>query len=203
MTPPQPAADQAVPYRPAIALIGYRGCGKSSVAARIATTTGAAHVDTDDLIVRQAGRDIARIFVDEGEPGFRQREAAVIAEVAAQIASAAPADRLAVPTFVVSSGGGAVLDPANTAALRRVAVVILLRASAEALHRRIAADAGTPASRPPLTTAGGLEEVRTLLARREPAYAAAAEAEIDTEQLDPAAVATAAIDHWRRLAGRR
>lgn len=158
-------------------LIGYRGSGKSSVAAALAELLGWPWIDTDLEIERQAGKTIRQIFAEEGEAGFREREAAAIARIAA-------ADRQ-----VVALGGGAVLRPDNRLALRGRGRVVWLQASPQVLWQRIAGDPATAARRPDLTAAGGLAEVERLLAERTPLYAACADLTVPTEGLAPGEIA--------------
>jgi shikimate kinase len=146
-----------------IVLIGYRGSGKSSIARRLAGKLWMDFVDTDTLITDRAEKTIKEIFETEGEAGFRKRECEIIAEVAAR------------DNHVIAAGGGAVLNPANVAALKKNGKIIWLKATPEVLHQRIQADAQTNATRPNLTSAGGLEEVRHLLEERTPLYQAAAD----------------------------
>ena len=160
-----------------IVLIGYRGSGKTAVGKLLAQKLGRAFVDTDELIVQRAGLIIKDIFAREGEAGFRQREAAAIAAACAN------------DNQVIAAGGGAVLRAENVAAMKSNGNVIWLEADAAILHARIVADAATSANRPNLTSAGGIEEVRTLLAKRSPLYEAAADARVDVSQLAPQQVA--------------
>ena len=69
--------------------------GKSSVARIVATRLGWKVVDSDELIVASAGKEIEQIFGDEGEAAFRRREAAVFADLAGRA------------KVVVAAGGGA------------------------------------------------------------------------------------------------
>ena len=86
---------------------------------------------------------------------------------------------------VISTGGGIVLSAANRALLLDSAMPrIYLRCTAEELWKRIAADKTTAATRPNLTAAGGIEEVRSLLALREPLYREVMSAEVDVTKLD-------------------
>ncbi len=82
-----------------IVLVGLPGSGKSKVGRRLARRLGVPHVDTDDLVEREAGRSITEIFADEGEPGFRVRETRAVEEALSMDA-------------IVSVGGGAVTTPA-------------------------------------------------------------------------------------------
>lgn len=151
-----------------LVLIGYRGSGKSSVGQAVAQRLSWPLIDTDLCIEQQAGCTIAQVFSREGEAGFRRREAAVVAEVAAADGA------------VISVGGGAVLSSDNMNRLRAHGRVIWLRAAAEVLWHRIQRDARTAATRPNLTAIGGLDEVRRVLAQREPLYKSASNAVVDT-----------------------
>lgn len=154
-------------------LIGYRGSGKSTVGRRLADRLWQTFLDSDDLVVRAAGRSIKEIFAAEGEAGFRDRESAVVRELAM------------LSEHVVALGGGAVLRAANRTALRDGGhKVIYLKCDAAELHRRIQADPQTAASRPALTgLGGGLAEVEKLLAEREPIYRSCMTAELDVTNL--------------------
>jgi len=153
---------------PDIVLVGYRGAGKSAVGRALADQLGWPLVETDQLVRDKAGLSIAEIFTRYGEERFRQLEAAVIGDLEAS----APA--------VVSAGGGAVLRPENVARLRSIGTVVWLTASPEELWRRISNDPASRVSRPDLTAAGGLEEVRRVLEARTPLYRAASDLQIDT-----------------------
>ena len=97
-----------------VVLIGMPGCGKSTVASRIAAPLGKTAVDTDKEIEQAAGMSIPMIFETEGEAAFREREAAVIREIGKRSG------------LVIATGGGAVLRAENRAALRQNGVVIFL-----------------------------------------------------------------------------
>jgi shikimate kinase len=150
-----------------IVLIGYRGSGKTSIGKRLAVLRQMSFVDTDALIIETAGRTIKEIFATEGEPGFRDRESAAIQEISQR------------QNAVIAVGGGAILRPENVAALKKIGRIIWLQADPETLHARILADAATFATRPNLTAAGGLEEIRALLETRLPLYASAADTTLD------------------------
>ena len=156
-----------------IALIGYRGSGKSAIGKCLAARLSLSFVDTDTLIVRHAGRTIREIFETEGEAGFRVRESQAIREVAARDGQ------------VIALGGGAVLNATNIAVFKQdqKTRMVWLQAAPEVLYQRIAADTATSASRPNLTAAGGLEEVRKLLSVRTPLYQAAADLALDVTQM--------------------
>lgn len=159
-----------------ITLIGYRGSGKSTVAAPLAERLGWHAVDADAEIERAAGKSIREIFADRGEPRFRELERQVIAGL------------LRGERVVLSAGGGAVLNPETRREMRTAGPVVWLRAAVETLHQRISADATTAARRPNLTADGGRAEIESLLARREPLYRETATLVIDTDDLAAAQI---------------
>ena len=163
----------SIPQTPSVALIGFRGSGKSTVGRELAGLFGGRFIDTDDVIATQAGKSITAIFRDEGEDGFRQRERKVIEQIVGS------------PPAVIGVGGGAVMDRRNVEALKKVATLVWLRARPEVLWERITQDAGTPDTRPALTGLSGLQEVNHLLTERTPYYQRAADIIIDTSQAKP------------------
>src|SRR4051812_17648318 len=104
---------------PRLFLIGYRGTGKSTVGPLLAAALGWEFADADDLIEAAAGRSVADIFAAEGEAGFRDREAAALAELCRG------------ERRVVATGGGAVLRPANRELLAASGFVAWLTAPPE------------------------------------------------------------------------
>jgi shikimate kinase len=159
-----------------IILIGYRGTGKTSVARLLADKLGWSWVDADEYLEQLCGRTIRAIFQTEGEAGFREREAAVLAELCGR------------EHQVLATGGGAVLRADNRERLRRSGLVVWLTADAETIWQRLQADVTTAERRPALTV-GGRAEIEDLLSRREPFYRACAQLVIDTVGRTPADVA--------------
>lgn len=166
-----------------IFLIGYRGTGKTTVGRLLAARLGWAFADADAELEARAGCTIAEIFRAEGEPGFRDREAAVLADLAE------------LPDHVVATGGGVVLRAANRGLLKASGFVAWLHAPADVLLRRIEADPTTAARRPNLV-AGGLAEIVALLAVREPLYRGLADAAFDAAAASPDELANAILAAW-------
>jgi len=137
-----------------VVLVGFMGSGKSSVGRELARRLGADFVDVDCFIEERAGRRIRAIFEEEGEPAFRAREKAALAEV------------LSVKGRVVAAGGGAFLDEGNRELMKSYGPVVYLEVEAETVLRRLARD-----TRRPLLARGDREDVvRRLLEKREPWY---------------------------------
>mgnify|MGYP001451753382 CR=1 FL=1 len=137
-----------------IFLVGMPGAGKSTVGRRLARMLGCEFIDIDRELERRCGVPIETIFDLEGEPGFRRREAKLLAELAAM------------RDVVVATGGGAVLDPDNRRAMRESALVIYLDASIGELWHRLRNDKVRPLLQNP-DPRGTLER---LLATRVPLY---------------------------------
>jgi len=155
----------------ALVLVGLPGVGKSTVGAGIAGRLGWDFLDLDVEIERREGRSVARLFAEEGEGYFRERERALTAELAGR------------RRLVVAPGGGWAAQPGLMALLRPPATIIYLAASPEAVARRLG-DGG--ASRPLLAggdAAGTRNRLARLLADRAAAYQAA-DLVIDTELID-------------------
>ncbi len=133
-----------------IHLIGYRGTGKSAVAQQLALRLGWDWVDADVELELRAGKSIAAIFADDGEPGFRDLESAMLVELVRQ------------ERRVLATGGGVVLRAENRELLRSGATVVWLKATPETILRRLTDDWTTVSRRPNLTT-GGLDEIRDML----------------------------------------
>jgi shikimate kinase len=160
-----------------IALIGYRGTGKTTVAQVLAMRLGWDWVDADDVIELRAGKSITAIFADEGQDAFRDLEAQVVAELCAR------------SHVVVALGGGVVMREANREALRQCQHIVWLKALPQTIEQRLTGDPTTAGRRPNLTNAGGRQEIERLLAERTPIYRACATLEVDTEGKAPAEIA--------------
>lgn len=156
-----------------IILIGYRGSGKTTLGGQLAEKLGWPFVDLDRRIVEKAGMSIREIFTRHGETGFRKMETQHLLDV------------VQLQSHVISLGGGAVLAEENRRAINSSKHhVVYLKATPEELHRRIVADPATAAQRPGLTHLGGsVDEVRTLLSKRESLYQELKTIELDVNSL--------------------
>lgn len=151
-----------------VALIGFMGAGKSSIGRALARKLGKNFVDVDKLIEKRAGKSIAHIFKEDGEPAFRELERCATAEAARQTGQ------------VIACGGGVVLNRSNTEALKKNAVLIYLKASEEAVHRRVSASKG---KRPLLAGKNGLKTIEEMMTVRRPLYEGSADIMLDTSKL--------------------
>ena len=168
-----------------LVLIGYRCTGKTTVGRILAGTLEWPLVDTDTLVQQRAGRSIKEIVAEGGWPEFRRIEREVVADVSA-------ADRQ-----IISAGGGAILDDANTRALRAGGKVVLLTCAPETIWERMKTDPKTLAERPDLTDSGGIAEIRDLLDQRRDKYDAACHYRIQTDRFAPDEAAGRILAHLK------
>ena len=106
-------------------LIGYMGCGKSTLGRRLARRLGAEFADTDALIERREGASVADVFRYEGEERFREVEREVLEQTLAGTAA------------VVSTGGGLPVWRDNMARMNAAGFTVYLRREAEQIARRL------------------------------------------------------------------
>jgi shikimate kinase len=165
------------------------GSGKSTVAGRLAAWLGRPLLDMDAELERRFGRPIAQVFAKEGEATFRRAEAALCRELANP------------QRLVVACGGGAVVDPANRAALSAGGVLIALTATPAALFARIQAAGDVPV-RPLLRGPDPQGALAALLAARAAAYGAIP-LQLDTTGQTPDEVAAAALTLYNQAVQER
>ena len=158
-----------------VGLIGYRGSGKTTIGRRLADRLWQPFIDTDDLVVKKAGKSIKEIFEQEGEQRFRDLETEVVREVCTQ------------PETVIAFGGGALDRDENREAIKQAGLrLVYFKCEPAELLKRIQNDPETAANRPALSNLGGsIEEIESVLARREPIWRNIAGAELEVTYLTP------------------
>ncbi len=163
-------------------LIGYRGCGKSTVAPLVAEALSSLGplwetVDADDAVEEIAGVSVAEIFSKFGEAKFRELESKIVQSLSEQ------------NQLVVSLGGGAPVAEVNRRRISGTGKSIWLRANAELLWERISLDNQSHQQRPDLTSSGGLDEIVQLLEFRNPIYAECADFTVEIDRQSPVGIA--------------
>ena len=167
--------------------VGPMGAGKTTIGRRVAELLGLPFFDLDHEIEAHCGADIPLIFELEGEAGFRQREGAALAELAAR-------DGIALAT-----GGGAVLAEANRRVLHERGFVVYLETTVTEQLARLARDR----KRPLLAAPDRRERLLTLMAQREPLYRQLADYTLPAGHRGNTAqvaqrLASALAQHWQR-----
>jgi shikimate kinase len=148
-----------------IYLIGPMGSGKSAVGRRLATLLGLAFHDNDDEIEVRTGVDIPLIFEKEGEPGFRKRESAMLAELVKE------------QGLVLATGGGTPVSAVNRALLAQSGTVIYLYTTVPEQLRRTS----KTRHRPLLQVDDPGSVLERLMQERDPLYRELADIVVETD----------------------
>ncbi len=137
-----------------VVLIGLMGAGKTCIGRRLASRLALKFVDADDEIEAAAGCSVEEMFERHGESAFRDGERRVIASL------------MATPVHVLSTGGGAFMDPRTREAIHERAISIWLRAELDLLLKRTA----RRNDRPLLKEGDPKEILENLMTERHPLY---------------------------------
>jgi shikimate kinase len=153
-------------FRPAnLFLVGPTGSGKTTIGRRVAGHLGMQFVDCDEEIEQSTGASISLNFDLEGEDGFRQREAQVLAELAGR------------HNALVATGGGAVLKAENRRVMKAAGYVIWLQTSVEQQLQRLELDRQRPLLQTPDRRARLEEQAR----QRKPLYREVADLHFESD----------------------
>lgn len=133
------------------------GAGKTAIGSALANRLGVPFLDSDSEIVAASNLSIAEIFEREGEAFFREKESQVIERL------------LSGPPVVLSTGGGAYLQPRNRAAISKAGVAVWLDADLELLWSRVR----HKTTRPLLRTENPKATLSEIYDQRQTAYAQA------------------------------
>ena len=107
-----------------IFLIGYMGCGKSTLGAALASVMKVPFIDLDDYIEEKCEAKITEIFRTMGETAFRQLEQQALREVAAM-------------PCIVACGGGTPCFEGNMQLMNRTGITIWLTTEVERIAARL------------------------------------------------------------------
>ena len=153
-----------------IALVGLRGAGKTTLGEALAAQRGVPFVELDREIEREAGTSMNEILLLHGQAGYRRYERRALLRIAEDYAEG----------VVMTTGGSIVSERETFDLLQSHFYCVWLKASPEEHMSRVVAQGDT---RPFETTRGAtqeaMEDIRRILASREPLYARA-DAVIDT-----------------------
>ena len=151
-----------------IVLIGYMGCGKSTVGRKAARAMEYTFLDTDILIEKEEGMSIAKLFEAKGEPYFREKET----ELIKRLISGEKGN-------IIATGGGLPMTEGNPELLKELGTVIYLQAESETLLQRLSNDK----VRPLLKNVNLKEKIDTMLKIRGPVYEACADVVLQADKM--------------------
>ncbi len=149
-----------------VILIGFMGCGKSTVGLKLSYRLRQPVIDTDKEIERVEKRSIPDIFAQDGEECFRQMETSCLERM-----------QKTVKDKVISVGGGLPMREQNRELLHGLGKVVYLRATPKTIYGRLKNDT----SRPLLQGADPLERITELMKKRAPVYEMAADVIVDVD----------------------
>ncbi|MEO8053235.1 MAG: shikimate kinase [Acidobacteriota bacterium] len=126
---------------PGIYLVGFMGCGKSTVGSALADELGWCFYDLDREIEKTAGTSVAEIFDQRGEGEFRTLETEALKKRVQNVRTGRPQ--------VIALGGGAFAIEENVALASNHGVTIWLDVPLAVIQPRIAAETHRPLARDP------------------------------------------------------
>lgn len=157
-----------------IVFIGYRGTGKSTVAAILGQRLGRRVISTDEEIVKETKQSIPQLIEQFGWDHFRGLETQMCQKLTGQ------------DNLVIDTGGGLILKEENVRMLKENGKIFWLTAEVPTIASRISGDT----QRPSLSgTKSFVEEIEEILEIRKPHYQAAADHIIPTDQISPEQIA--------------
>ncbi|MDR1688528.1 MAG: shikimate kinase [Clostridiales bacterium] len=146
-----------------IVLIGFSGCGKTTIGRRLARIRGMEFADTDVILEAEAGMPITKIFENFGEDYFRGLETETIKKTASAGGR------------VIATGGGCVKNEKNMRLLADNGVIVYLKCSASKIFENVKHDT----TRPLLNTDDKLKRIEEMLEQRRELYEKYAQLTVD------------------------
>jgi len=135
-------------------LIGFMGCGKTTLGRKVSKCLEMQFVDTDRYIENMEGMRISEIFQQKGEEYFRNKETEICEKFSHETG------------YIIATGGGMIKNDENMRLLKEKGTVIYLKASPEHIYRNVKNDI----SRPLLQGGNRMEKIKTLMEERKPLY---------------------------------
>lgn len=148
-----------------IALIGFMGCGKSTISSALHELYGMQVVEMDQEIVNQEGMSISDIFQKHGEEYFRTLETELLIRLQSD------------NHVVISCGGGVPMRERNVVEMKKNGVVVWLMANPETIYDRVKDNH----DRPLLEGNMNVEYISQLMEKRREKYEAAADVRVSTD----------------------
>ncbi len=166
-----------------IFLIGFMGCGKSTVALKLNQMYGMHVVELDQEISNRLRMSIPDIFEQYGEGYFRDLESELLKEIQADL------------NLVVSCGGGVVLREQNVAEMKKKGRIVLLTAKPENVLKRVI----EKDDRPILKGRKTVEDIEALMEARREKYEGAADIVVATDDKSIAEICDEIIERIKEI----
>ncbi|MBT8044716.1 MAG: shikimate kinase [Verrucomicrobiae bacterium] len=153
-----------------IVLVGFMGCGKSTIGRVLGKKLGYHLVDTDQVIEQDTQKSISKIFAHSGEDAFRTLETQLLETLIHQKTQ----------HHIIATGGGMVCKPANRPLLQQLGFVVWLSCDPEEILKRTSRNN----NRPLLQCEDPLSAINELLEARSSYYEQTSHLKIQTTGLD-------------------
>lgn len=150
-----------------IILIGYMGCGKTTLGKKLSFRKKLALLDTDKMIEQKQQKTVSEIFDEDGEAAFRSMETECLREIREY------SDR-----YIISVGGGLPLKEENRRLLKELGCVFYLRARPDTIYKRLKKDT----TRPLLRGDNPAARIKEMMEARGPFYEEAADVIVDVDE---------------------
>jgi len=147
-----------IPLTRSIFFTGFMATGKTRIGTLTAASLGWKFFDTDKIVEEKAGKSVAQIFAEDGEPAFRAMEMEVLREICGQ------------GPMVASLGGGTLLNPGALDLVRAHGVLINLYAKPDVILERVNRKKESRPLLADLDDAAKLAKIKSMLAERQPVY---------------------------------
>ena len=142
-----------------IYLVGFMGCGKSTIAEKLSKEINFKHIDTDSIIEEQNSMSISEIFKNKDEKYFRNEEYKILEKILNQ------------KRIVVSTGGGFVCSRDIMNKINKNNLSIYLKLNTDNLHKRLKSNYKKRPLLSNIKTEKMKEFINSLLIKREEFYA--------------------------------
>lgn len=140
-------------------LIGFMGCGKSTMARLLTEELDMELIEMDETIEEEENRSINDIFATDGEQYFRDLESALVARISDK------------GNAIVSCGGGAILREENVTNMKKNGTIVYLSATPETIFEHVRYST----NRPLLNGNMNIEYISELMSKRVDKYEKAAD----------------------------
>ncbi len=152
-----------------VILIGFMGCGKSTIGIKLSYRLRRPLLDTDKMIEKEENRAISDIFATDGEGHFRDLETQCLKKLIQTEKNQ-----------IISVGGGLPIREENHTLLKELGTVVYLRAKPETIYERVKYDT----TRPLLQGKNPQEKIRILMGQRTAIYEKVADVIIYVDEKD-------------------
>ncbi|MCI8342760.1 MAG: shikimate kinase [Firmicutes bacterium] len=166
-----------------IVLIGFMGCGKTSVGKKVGHKTGYKFIDTDVYIENSEKMAVSEIFAQKGETHFRRLEKELCLSLSEKSG------------HVIATGGGIIKSAENAENLKKNGIIVYLKASPHHINKNLFKDN----SRPLLSGGNKKEKIKILMFERQLLYESTADITISVSNKSKEKIAENIIKEVRKF----